>query len=76
MSKYRYEMGGVIRDTEIDFPYYTDEIIELLDEKDKKIADLEAKLTEKEKERLDIWKDYKYYKNRCLRLENKRGDEK
>lgn len=43
MSKYRYEMGGIIRDTEIDFPYYTDEIIELLDEKDQRIAELEDK---------------------------------
>lgn len=43
MSKYRYEMGGIIRDTEIDFPYYTDEIIELLDEKDQRIAELEEK---------------------------------
>ena len=44
MSKYRYEMGGIIRDTEIDFPYYTDEIIELLDEKDQRIAELEEQL--------------------------------
>lgn len=50
MSKYRYEMGGIIRDTEIDFPYYTDEITELLEEKDQKISDLEAKLAEKDKE--------------------------
>ena len=35
MSKYRYEIGGVIRDTEIDFPYHTDEIIELLEEKER-----------------------------------------
>lgn len=44
MSKYRYEMGGIIRDTEIDFPYYTDEIIGLLDEKDRRIAELEEQL--------------------------------
>ena len=44
MSKYRYEMGGIIRDTEIDFPYYTDEIIELLDEKDQRISELEEQL--------------------------------
>jgi hypothetical protein len=37
-------MGGIIRDTEIDFPYYTDEIIELLDEKDQRIAELEEQL--------------------------------
>ena len=49
MSKYRYEIGGVIRDTEIDFPYHTDEIIELLEEKDQQISDLEAKLAECEK---------------------------
>ena len=52
MSRYRYEMGGIIRDTEIDFPYPTDEIIELLDEKDQKIADLEAKLAESENDYL------------------------
>ena len=44
MSKYRYEMGGIIRDTEIDFPYDTDEIVELLDEKDQRIAELEEEL--------------------------------
>lgn len=44
MNKYRYEMGGIIRDTEIDFPYCTDEIIELLDEKDQRIAELEEQL--------------------------------
>lgn len=50
MSKYRYEMGGVIRDTEIDFPYHTDDIVDLLDEKDQQISDLEAKLAEKDEE--------------------------
>lgn len=50
MSKYKYEGYGVIRDTEIDFPYYTDDIVELLDEKDQNIANLEAKLAEKEKQ--------------------------
>ena len=33
------------------------------------IAELKQQLAEKEKERLDTWKDYKYYKNRCLALE-------
>lgn len=48
MSKYKYEGYGVVRDTEIDFPYHTDDIVELLDEKDQNIADLEAKLAESE----------------------------
>lgn len=34
------------------------------------IEQLEQQLAEKEEERLDTWKDYKYYKNKCLRLEN------
>lgn len=67
MSKYRYEMGGIIRDTEIDFPYYTDEIIELLNEKDQQIADLEAKLAENKKKK----EDFKtMYFNKCLDYEH------
>ena len=54
-SKYKYEGYGVIRDTEIDFPYHTDDIVDLLDEKDQQIADLEAKLAEKEKENLTLF---------------------
>lgn len=44
MSKYKYEGYGVVRDTEIDFPYHTDEITELLEEKDQRIAELEEQL--------------------------------
>lgn len=44
MSKYKYGMGGIIRDTEIDFTYYTNEIVGLLDEKDQRIAELEQQL--------------------------------
>lgn len=51
MSNYRYEGYGVVRDTEIDFPYHTDDIVELLDEKDEKITNLEAKLAESESKR-------------------------
>lgn len=50
MSKYKYEGFGVIRNTETDFPYHTDDIAELLEEKDQQISDLEAKLAEKEDE--------------------------
>lgn len=50
MSKYKYEGFGVIRNTETDFTYHTDDIAELLEEKDQQIADLEAKLAEKDKE--------------------------
>ena len=65
MSKYRYEMGGIIRDTEIDFPYHTDEIIELLEEKDQQIAELEAKLAESEKQ---VWalENQKLHAHNCL----------
>ena len=49
MSKYEYEGYGVVRDTEIDFPYHTDDIVELLDEKDQQISELESKLAESEK---------------------------
>ena len=49
MSKYKYEGYGVVRDTEIDFPYHTDDIVELLDEKDQQISDLEHKLEVAEK---------------------------
>ena len=38
------------REFEIDFPYHTDDIVELLDEKDQQISDLEAKLAECEEE--------------------------
>lgn len=54
-SKYRYEGYGVVRDTEIDFPYHTDDIVDLLDEKDQQISDLEAKLAEKDKENLTLF---------------------
>ena len=54
MSKYKYEGFGVIRNTETDFTYHTDDIAELLEEKDQQIADLEAKLTEKDAE-LEKW---------------------
>ena len=50
MSKYRYEGYGVVRDTEIDFPYHTDDIVDLLEEKDQQITDLEAKLAESKKQ--------------------------
>lgn len=58
MSKYRYEMGEIIRDTEIDFPYHTDDIVELLDEKDKQISELETKLAERNKTIDEINKEF------------------
>ena len=54
MSKYKYEGYGVVRDTEIDFPYHTDDIVELLDEKDQNIANLEAKLAEIERKNFEL----------------------
>ena len=44
MSKYKYEGYGVVRDTEIDFPYHTDDIVDLLEEKDQQIAELKQQL--------------------------------
>lgn len=57
MSKYKYEGYGVVRDTEIDFPYHTDDIVELLDEKDQQISNLEAKLAERniEIKAIEFW---------------------
>ena len=82
MSKYRYEIGGVIRDTEIDFPYHTDEIIELLEEKDQQITDLEAKLAEEKeytqqyrKECAKIQTDYYQLKQQLAEKEKERHEE-
>lgn len=50
MSKYRYETGGIIRDLELDIPYRTDDIVDLLTGKDLHIAELQKQLKEKEKE--------------------------
>lgn len=41
MSNYRYELGGIIRDLKCDIPYPTDEIVDLLEEKDQRIKELE-----------------------------------
>lgn len=46
MSNYRYEGYGVVRDLRDDFPYHTDDIVELLDEKDQQIVNLEAQIAE------------------------------
>ena len=62
MSKYKYEGYGVVRDTEIDFPYHTDDIVDLLDEKDQQITDLEAKLAEE--------KEYtQQYRKECAKIQ-------
>ena len=44
MSKYRYEAGGIIRDLELDMPYHTDDIVDLLEEKDQQIVELQEKV--------------------------------
>lgn len=49
MSKYKYEAGGIIRDLELDIPYHTDDIVDLLTGKDLHITELQKKLEEKEK---------------------------
>lgn len=82
MSKYKYEGYGVLRDTEIDFPYHTDDIVELLDEKDQNIANLEAKLAESEKQikdaretanmSVDSWcKNRRKYEAQTAEMQNK-----
>ncbi len=43
MSNYKYEGYGVIRDLKDDIPYPTDDIVDLLDEKDQQIKELEEK---------------------------------
>ena len=43
MGNYRYELGGIIRDLKCDIPYPTDNIVDLLDEKDQRIKELEEK---------------------------------
>lgn len=57
MSKYRYEAGG-IRDLELDIPYYTDDIVDLLTGKDIRITELQKKLEEKEKDNQFLKKMY------------------
>lgn len=44
MSKYRYEGYGVVRDLELDMPYHTDDIVDLLEEKDQQIVELQEKV--------------------------------
>ena len=41
MSNYRYEGYGVVRDLKTDIPYHTDDIVDLLEEKDLQITKLE-----------------------------------
>ncbi|MBP3708336.1 MAG: hypothetical protein J6J36_07070 [Clostridia bacterium] len=43
MERYKYEAGGIIQDTETGLTYHTDDIVELLNEKDQRIAELEDK---------------------------------
>lgn len=82
MSKYKYEGYGVVRDTEIDFPYHTDDIVDLLDEKDQQITGLEAKLAESEKQikdareagnmAVDSWcKNRRKYEAQIAEMQNK-----
>lgn len=49
MSNYRYEGYGVVRDLKDDIPYHTDDIVDLLEEKDQQITELKKQLEEKEK---------------------------
>ena len=53
MSNYRYEGYGVVRDLKSDIPYHTDDIVDLLEEKDIEITELKsqpAEIVEKIKE--------------------------
>ena len=47
MSNYRYEGYGVIRDLKSDIPYHTDDIVDLLEEKDQRIAELKNSIKPK-----------------------------
>ena len=49
MKNYRYEGYGVIRDLKDGIPYHTDDIVDLLEEKDLQITKLEE-----EKQRLKV----------------------
>ena len=49
MSNYKYESYGVIRDLKSDIPYHTDDIVDLLEEKDQQITDLQSQLAITEK---------------------------
>lgn len=82
MSNYRYEGYGVVRDLRDDFPYHTDDIVELLDEKDQQIVNLEAKLAESEKQikdareagdmAVDSWcKNRRKYEAQIAEMQNK-----
>lgn len=55
MSKYRYEAGGIIRDLELDMSYHTDDIVDLLTEKDQQIAELKQQFA-------NIQKEYQEYR--------------
>lgn len=46
MGKYKYEGYGVIRDTELDLPYHTDDIVDLLEGKDIHIKKLKEEITQ------------------------------
>ena len=46
MRNYRYEGYGVVRDLKDDIPYHTDDIVDLLEEKDQQIAELQKQLEE------------------------------
>ena len=52
-SKYKYEGYGVVRDTEIDFPYHTDDIVDLLDEKDQDKISFAVEQLEKARKLID-----------------------
>ena len=50
MSNYRYEGYGVVRDLKDDIPYHTDDIVDLLEEKDQQIAKLQKQLKQSQKQ--------------------------
>lgn len=50
MSRYRYNSGGVILDLKRDMSYHAGDIVDLLEGKDKQIAELQKQLKEKDYE--------------------------
>ena len=52
-SKDKYEGYGVVRDTDIEFPYHTDDIVDLLDEKDQDKISFAVEQLEKARKLID-----------------------
>ena len=54
MSRYKYKLNGIIRDTETNLTYNIDDIVKLLNEQDDQITELKSQLIESEKRIEDL----------------------